>query len=263
MPGATQDLSPMNPSNSRGDQTLLSPHPVLPEYYDTAADRRAAVDELFDSTAGDYDSITDVMSFGSGRWYRNQALLRAGCQNGQRVLDVGAGTGVISALAQDMVGPEGQVVALDPSRGMLSEARQRGVEQCCMGLGEALPFADHSFDLLTMGYALRHVADLRRAFEEYLRVLKPGGRVLLLEITRPASSLGRSALKLYMQGVVPNLARVKSVESKKLMRYYWDTIDACVPPETIVQALKEAGWQDAKRHVVMGIFSEYSGVRGG
>ena len=246
----------------REDTAQISPHPVLDEYYATAEDRRSTVDDLFNTTAHQYDSITDIMSFGSGRWYRNQALQRVGLKAGQSLLDVGAGTGVISALAQEIVGAEGKVVALDPSHGMLGEARGRGVEKCCLGLGEALPFADHTFDVLTMGYALRHVADLTRAFQEYRRVLKPGGQVLLLEITRPGSSVGRAALKFYMKGIVPNIARLRSVETKKLMRYYWDTIDACVPPETIVQAMQDAGFSTAKRHVVMGIFSEYSGVNG-
>ncbi|MFT7652898.1 MAG: demethylmenaquinone methyltransferase/2-methoxy-6-polyprenyl-1,4-benzoquinol methylase [Limisphaerales bacterium] len=244
------------------DVQSLSPHPVLDEYYATASDRRDAVDELFDSTAAEYDGITDIMSFGSGRWYRQQALIRAGCVAGHKVLDVGAGTGVISALAQDIVGEDGEVVALDPSAGMLGQAQARGVRNCCMGLGEALPFPDQTFDLLTMGYALRHVADLRMAFSEYRRVLKPGGRILLLEITRPSSTIGRGLLKFYMKGIVPNVGRLRSVETKKLMRYYWDTIDSCVPPETIVQAIADAGFAQTHRHKVMGIFSEYSGVNG-
>lgn len=240
----------------------LSPHPVLDEYYATAQDRRATVAALFDCTASEYDSITDIMSFGSGRWYRRDAILRAGCAPGQFVLDVGAGTGVIAAIAQQVVGSEGRVVALDPSAGMLGQARSRGVSNCTMGLGEALPFADDTFDLLTMGYALRHVADLTAAFSEYRRVLKPGGRLLLLEITRPSSAIARSVLKFYMKGIVPNIGRLRSVETKKLMRYYWDTIDACVPPTTIVQAVEDADFSKVHRHVVMGIFSEYSGVNG-
>lgn len=243
----------------------LPPHPVLKDYYENEKERQEKVDYLFDTTASHYDWITDVMSFGSGRWYRNDALRRAGCMPGYKVLDVGAGTGVITLLAQNIVGEEGEAIALDPSEGMLSEARKRGVRVAVQGVGESLPYPDDYFDLLTMGYALRHVSDLHTTFREYLRVLKPGGKVLLLEISRPRSRLATWLLKIYLKGVVPNVARVfrRSANAKTLMQYYWDTIEACVPPEKIVQALEDAGFSDSRRHVVFGIFSEYTGTKNG
>ena len=241
----------------------VSPHPVLSEYYDNSSARRARVDQMFDSSAAHYDWITDMMSFGSGAWYRDQALKRAGLKEGMKTLDVGAGTGVVSLLSQKIVGDNGLVIALDPSKGMLSEAKESGVEQITMGLGEALPFPDNTFDMLTMGYALRHVADLNSAFTEYLRVLKPGGKILLLEITRPESGLARSLLKFYMKGIIPTLTRIfrRSADAQVLMRYYWDTIEQCVPPKTIVEALEASGANESQRHVVMGIFSEYTGLK--
>jgi demethylmenaquinone methyltransferase / 2-methoxy-6-polyprenyl-1,4-benzoquinol methylase len=245
------------------EQTRLAPHPVLPDYYDKAEDRRSRVDEMFDSSAEHYDWITDVMSCGSGRMYRRQALLRAGVKAGDKVLDVGAGTGVVSFLAQQIVGDEGLVVALDPSKGMLGQAVKLGVENVSMGLGEALPFPDDTFDYLTMGFALRHVADLGAAFAEYQRVLKPGGKILLLEITRPEGKLSTAFLKFYLKIVIPNLAKIfrRSADSKVLMRYYWDTIEQCVPPATIVEALKATGLEQSQRAVVLGIFSEYTGIK--
>jgi len=250
-------------ANQQTDTSSLAPHPVLDSYYQDKDSRRERVDQMFDSSAEHYDWICNVMSFGSGTWYRRQALLRAGLQSGMKVLDVGAGTGVISLLSQEIVGDDGVVVALDPSKGMLSEAKASGVKRTTMGLGEALPFPDDSFDMLTMGFALRHVADLRKTFEEYRRVLKPGGKILLLEISRPDSRLATGLLKLYMKGVVPLATRIfrRSADAQELMRYYWDTIEHCVRPDTIVSALKEAGVDDAQRHLVMGIFSEYSGTK--
>jgi len=241
----------------------LPPHPVLKVYYESAEARRTALDRMFDSAAEHYDWITDVMSFGSGRWYRNQALTRAGLKPGDRIIDVGAGTGVISLLAQQLVGPDGEVIALDPSRGMLGEARSTGVKLITQGLAEALPFPDDYFDMLTMGYALRHVSDLHCTFGEYLRVLKPGGKVLLLEISRPKTGLATLLVKTYLKGVVPNFVRVfrRSVDAKILMQYYWDTIESCVAPAEIVGALANAGFLKASRHVVLGIFSEYTGVK--
>ena len=103
---------------------------------------------------------------------------------------------------------------------------------------EALPFADASFDFVSMGYALRHVADLGRLFAGYRRVLRPGGRVLLLEIAPPESRLRQGLLKAYLGGVVPVLSRLAGGGSATLMRYYWDTIEACVPPPEILRQLR-------------------------
>ena len=241
----------------------LPPHPVLKHYYEDESARRKKIDSLFDASASHYDWINGMMSFGSGRWYRRGALVRAGCTQGSKVLDVGAGTGVITKLAQDMAGESGFVAALDPSRGMLDEAISLGVTHTIMGMGETLPFPDDYFDLLTMGYALRHVADLNVAFKEYLRVLKPGGKVLILEISKPASKISTALLKFYLKGCVPNAARIfrRSADAKLLMQYYWDTIEACVPPAAIVAALAAAGFEAPARHVIFGLFSEYTGTK--
>jgi demethylmenaquinone methyltransferase/2-methoxy-6-polyprenyl-1,4-benzoquinol methylase len=161
------------------------------------------------------------------------------------------------------VGRRGLVVALDPSLGMMSHAAHRGVKHRVRGIAEALPFPGERFDRLTMGYALRHVADLRATFQEYRRVLKPGGKVLLLEITRPSSRLQHRLLKLYLGRIVPFLARFGrgGHASRELMEYYWDTIESCVPPEVILDALREAGFSNVERSVQNGILSEYTGVR--
>ena len=110
-----------------------------------------------------------------------------------------------------------------------------------------------------MGYALRHISDLSLAFSEFWRVLKPGGIICLLEITRPEGSMSRTLLKAYMRGVIPLLARIiaRPPETPTLMRFYWDTIEACVPPQTIMSAIANARFENVTRHVELGIFSEY------
>lgn len=243
----------------------IKPHPVLTDYYTDETARRARVDRMFDDSAREYDRINRLMSFGSDRWYRKQALLRAGMCAGQKVCDVGAGTGVVSLLAQEIVGESGYVVAVDPSRGMLEVARENGVRNIHQSLGEELPFEDDMFDMVTMGFALRHVSDLRVLFQEYKRVLKPGGKILLLEITKPEGRLSRFFLKTYMNGWVPAATRLfgGSAESRELFRYYWDTIEQCVPPATILSAIEDAGLIEARRDVEQGIFSEYSALKPG
>lgn len=247
------------------EKDRIAPHPVLSTYYVDEKERRQRVDGMFDASAKHYDWIIHVMSFGSGRHYRRTALLRAGLAPGMKVLDVGAGTGVVSLPAQTIVGNDGLVVAIDPSSGMLTEATKLGVKQAVMGLGERLPLKDNSFDMVTMGYALRHVDDLRMLFSEYLRVLKPGGKILLLEISRPKGKLGLTALKFYMKTVVPGITRLvrRSSDAQELMRYYWDTIEQCVPRPTILAAMEDAGLEQCECLLAMGIFSEYRSSKPG
>jgi demethylmenaquinone methyltransferase/2-methoxy-6-polyprenyl-1,4-benzoquinol methylase len=250
-------------SNSTSDSRRLAPHPLLKSYYADEPGRKRRVNEMFDVSAPHYDWITGAMSFGTGRWYRRDVLRRYGVEAGTRLLDVGSGTGVIAALAQEIVGPTGKVVAVDPSEGMLAVAKQAGVLDTRVGRGEQLPVGDAEFDILTMGYALRHVEDLTVTFREYSRALVPGGRVLLLEITRPEGRIHYACLKFYLKHVVPAITRVvrRSAEAQKLMRYYWDTIEACVPPADIMAALTAAGFTNVERKVLNGMFSEYSAVK--
>lgn len=251
-----------DPAGTPSSPQRLSPHPVLDEYYHDESERRERVDAMFDASAPHYDWINAMMSFGSGRRYRTEAMERHGVDEGMKLLDVGSGTGVLALIAQQRVGDSGRVVALDPSAGMLAQARANGVRETVTGLGEDMPFDDDEFDMLTMGYALRHVADLEATFREYRRVVRPGGKVLLLEITRPQNWLGFHFMRFYMRGLVPALTRVfrRSKDAQVLMRYYWDTIENCVPPATILGSLEKAGFEQVERNAVMGIFSEYTGI---
>ena len=240
----------------------LPPHPPLRRYYRGEMEHRQRIDGWFDQTARDYDWITQVMSFGCGHRYRRRVLLRAGLAGGMRVLDLGCGTGVLAAHSQAIVGAAGRVAALDPSLGMLRQASGRGVRLRVRGLADDLPFAGERFDLVAMGYALRHVADLRATFRELRRVLRDGGRLLLLEITPPPNRLAFRLVKLYLGGVVPAIARLRGGGAAQvLMRYYWETIERCVQPAVILDALAASGFVQVTRRVQHGIFSEYSATR--
>lgn len=251
-------------STSRPDSSSepLRPHPPLTRYYADEAQRRQKIGTWFDEAAPDYDWVNRAMSFGSGEWYRRGALIRNGLARGMTMLDAGSGTGVIAAEAQQIVGGSGRVVALDPSLGMLGQAARRGVRTRIRGVAEALPFASGTFDFLSMGYALRHVPDLRATFAEYRRVLKPGGKLLILEITPPQSRIAFHLLKLYLGRLVPLIAGFGKGgrTSRELMEYYWDTVESCVPPAVILEGLAEAGFTNPHRHVVQAIMSEYTGV---
>ena len=240
----------------------LPPHAPLSAYYGDGAERRRFLTHIFDDTAPDYDRIERVLAFGSGPWYRRMALQRAGLAPGAQMLDVGIGTGLVAREALALIGPQGRIVGVDPSPGMMSEARLPGVE-LVEGRAEALPRRDASCDFLSMGYALRHIDDVSAAFAEFHRVLQPGGRVLVLEISKPASRLGALGLKTYMRALVPLIARFVSRrrDTAQLWRYYWDTIEACIAPEAILEALRAAGFEQVERHVELGIFSEYRGIK--
>jgi len=238
---------------------MRAPHPPLKQYYQDEAERGGWVRQLFDRTAGDYQRVERLMAFGTGSWYRRCALARAGLAAGMRVLDVGAGTGLTACAAAQLTGDAHWVTGIEPSAGMIRCARVPPGLAMKIGSAEAIPAEAHSAEFLSMGYALRHIGDLGAALQEFKRVLVPGGRLCLLEITRPEGRLARSLLRAYLRGVVPWLARglARHRDTPELMRYYWDTIDACVSPSAILAAITQAGFVDARRHVELGIFSEY------
>jgi len=239
------------------------PHPVLEAYYSVAADRQSFVGELFDGAARHYNHIGRMLDLGSGPMYRRQALQRAGLRRGMRLLDVATGTGLVARGAVEILGDPRGVVGVDPSGGMLREARTALSGPLVRGRGEALPFREDTFDMLSMGFALRHVPDLEIAFAEYRRVLKPGGRVLLLEVSRPASRVSRWLMQTHFQRVLPMLTRLStgSEPAELLMKYYWDTIDRCVAPETILGVLRRNGFVGVERRVFFGFLSEYVAVK--
>lgn len=257
----------MKNDTSPAAQLVRAPHAPLTAYYADEAARPGFVRSLFDRTASDYDRVETLLSFGSGRWYRGQALARAGLASGMRVCDVGTGTGLVAREAVKIVGDAALVFGVDPSVGMMSQAEGLGIS-LVEGRAESIPFPDASFDFLSMGYALRHISDLEVAFREFRRVLKPGGRLCLLEITKPEGRVSSALLKAYMKGIVPVLARCAgaSRDTAHLWRYYWDTIAACAAPERVLATLEAAGFDGVKRHIetrALSIFAEYQAVNPG
>jgi demethylmenaquinone methyltransferase/2-methoxy-6-polyprenyl-1,4-benzoquinol methylase len=244
--------------------TEIPPHPELPDYYGASESRQEFLNDLFDRTAHQYRAVDRAIGFGSGLWYRRKALHDAGLRPGMTVLDVACGPGLTTQCALDLVGSTGRVVGLDPSAGMLREARKGPCRALIQGVGEELPFPRGSFDFLSMGYALRHVSDLRRAFAEYRRVLRPGGIVLLLEISRPRSPALRSVSRFYIKTVMGAVFATVTGnrDMRTLMRYWWDTTEQCVAPETILSALGDVGFADHRlQEQFSGLLRNYRAVR--
>jgi demethylmenaquinone methyltransferase/2-methoxy-6-polyprenyl-1,4-benzoquinol methylase len=248
---------------TRDQGTGTAPHPVLKKYYEQESERRPFVSALFDKGAKHYDRINVLGSFGSGRFYRRWILTKYGLRAGMKLLDVATGTGLVAQAAASILREPGIVIGLDPSIGMLQQARKTLTIPLVQGRVEELPFANDHFDFLSMGYALRHMADLGVAFRQCLRVLKPGGRLLILEITPPRSSVGRYVLRTYFESVLPRVMRLgtRSPEPEMLLRYYWDTIAHCVPPNVILDVLHSSGFVDVQHRVRGGLLSEYLGSK--
>lgn len=250
------------PSADASPAVVRLPHRDLTDYYpegDVAA-RERFLRATFDDTAIDYDRLERILGLGTGSWYRRQTLQHAGLVPGLRVVDVGMGTGLVSKEILRITGEPANLVGVDPSPGMMAQAGALPTEvQRLVGKAESIPLPDASADFIVMGYALRHIADFATAAREFRRVLRPGGRLLILEISRPEGRVGQALLKAYMRGAVPVIARLVSRASATpmLWRYYWDTIDACVPPADVIATLRAAGLQQVERKVDLGIFSNY------
>jgi demethylmenaquinone methyltransferase/2-methoxy-6-polyprenyl-1,4-benzoquinol methylase len=250
-PGAKETVSPVRP------------HRDLPEFYETPAQRAKFVAQLFDDTARYYDRISSALSFGTCKAYRKMALRRAGFQPGMRMLDVATGTGLAAQAALDLGISPDRLIGLDPSAGMLHENQKLRNIPLVQARGESLPFASNAFDFVCMSYALRHVEDLNVLFAEFNRVLRPGGRVLILEITRPESRLAFSMGRFYLDRFLPNVTRLLTGNENagRLLKFYWATIAECVPPQTILSALASSGLTEVNRRKTGSLLSDYFALK--
>lgn len=241
----------------------LAPIPPMPGYY-RDEEKRAWLRRLFDDTADGYDRVEAWLSLGTGSRYRRDALQRAGLGQGMNVVDVATGTGLVAREALSIVGPAGRVVGIDPSEAMLARARSKLAIETRTAWADALPVDDETADFVTMGYALRHLEDLHAAFREFSRVLKPDGRVCVLELTRPSSRLARMSLRGYLGLISSPLGRLAGLppRTSELWRYYWDTIEQCAAPARVTEVLSRAGFRDVSHRLVLGLFSEYTATRG-
>lgn len=244
------------------DEKLI-PHPPLKNFYADETQRNEFVNSIFDDTASKYDPINNILSLGSGNWYRKQALLRSGLASGMDVLDVATGTGPVAESELSIVGPKGSVMGLDRSYNMLTEVSRKLNISLVQGDANVLPFSDNSFHFLTMGYALRHVDDLKGTFREYFRVLKPGGILLVLELMKPSNKIIYRMIQLYfrLMATVISMPGIGGKNEGKLIQYYWETIDQFVGSSTIKNTLSETGFDKVKSHQLFNFFTEFTAVK--
>jgi len=240
------------------------PHPQIKHRYARPEEKPVFVKKLFDEGAEHYDPVVGWGFFGQGKSYRKWALERHGLMPGMKLLDVASGTGLVAAAAAEILGSAEPITCVDPSDGMLGVARKKLDDATFIrASAEELPLPDKAFDFLSVGYALRHFSDLGTAFREFHRVLRPGATLLLLEATKPANPVGAGLFRLYFAHIYPALTKLftRSDKAKLMMRYFWETMDACVRPEEILEELRKSDFVDVKRTRMAGIFSEYSARR--
>jgi demethylmenaquinone methyltransferase/2-methoxy-6-polyprenyl-1,4-benzoquinol methylase len=232
---------------------------------DGKAERVRAV---FDSVAGNYDLMNDLMSGGLHRLWKRFALGRTALRPGDRALDVAGGTGDLSAGMARQVGPTGLVCHTDINREMLDRGRRRLVDaglfsnvSTLQADAEHLPFADASFHCVMIGFGLRNCTDKPAALREMARVLKPGGRLLVLEFSRPAVKLIEPLYDLYSFRILPWLGEVVARDAGSY-RYLAESIRMHPDQETLRDVMTAAGLEDVRYHNLSGgIVALHSGYR--
>jgi demethylmenaquinone methyltransferase / 2-methoxy-6-polyprenyl-1,4-benzoquinol methylase len=218
--------------------------------------RRVA--DVFDSVAERYDIMNDLMSLGVHRLWKRFAVELAAVRPGQRVLDLAGGSGDLAARFAPLVGAAGEVVLADINAHMLAQGRRRLVDRGIIGNvrfaqvnAECLPFPDSSFDCITIAFGLRNVTDKDAALRSMFRVLKPGGRALVLEFSKPVAPGLGPLYDLYSFKVLPLLGRFVARDEASY-RYLAESIRMHPDQETLKEMLQQAGFERCDYHNLSG-----------
>ena len=239
---------------------MTEPNRTVDFGYETVdwSEKARRVRSVFESVAGKYDVMNDLMSFGAHRLWKQFALTVAGLRAGQSALDVAGGTGDLAIGLARQVGKTGRVVLSDINPAMLERGRDRLLDQglagnieCIVADAERLPFPDDSFDCVTIGFGLRNVTDKPAALAAMHRVLKPGGQLLVLEFSKPTlPGLGR-LYDAYSFNVLPALGAVVAHDGASY-RYLAESIRMHPDQETLLKMLRTAGFAHARYHNLTG-----------
>lgn len=229
------------------------------------ADRVATV---FQSVARRYDLMNDLMTWGLHRRWKRRAIRLTGVKEGDAVLDLAGGTGDIALRLAKAVGDDGSVVIGDINPSMLAEARRRisvhplGARVSAkLADAEKLPFPDESFDVVTIGFGLRNVTHQDAAIRDIRRVLKPGGRLVVLEFSRPVSWAVRPLYDLYSFAVLPALGRLLLNDAASY-RYLAESIRMHPDRHTLLRMIESDGFVEVEcRPMLFGIVAAHVGAR--
>lgn len=217
-----------------------------------AEEKAALVAEVFRSVAPKYDLMNDLMSFGLHRLWKRFTINQAAPRAGQRILDVAAGTGDLTKAFAKKVGKTGKVIMTDINDAMLAVGRDRLVDagilgnvECVQADAENLPFADNDFDCVTIAFGLRNVTDKAAALRSMYRVLKPGGKLLILEFSKPPSALLSKAYDFYSFNIIPKMGELVT-NDKDSYQYLVESIRMHPNQETLKEMMEIAGFENVE-----------------
>ncbi len=216
------------------------------------------VAEVFHSVAGKYDIMNDVMSMGVHRYWKKFTLDQAAARPGQRVLDLAGGTGDLAKAFARQVGRDGEVVLADINSSMLTEGRKRMADAGIAGNiryaqvnAECLPFPDDHFDIVTIAFGLRNVTDKDAALRSMCRCIKPGGKLLVLEFSKPTTSALEKIYDLYSFKALPLMGKLIANDEESY-RYLAESIRMHPDQETLKGMMEEAGFSHCDYHNLTG-----------
>jgi demethylmenaquinone methyltransferase/2-methoxy-6-polyprenyl-1,4-benzoquinol methylase len=238
-------------------------------YKQVAKDAKAnMVADVFHSVASRYDLMNDLMSGGIHRIWKRFTIELSGVRKGNAVLDIAGGTGDLAARFADIVGPDGRVVLADINDSMLQVGRDKLLDQGRQGNlefvqadAQYLPFPDDSFDCITIAFGLRNVTDKALAMRSMLRVLKPGGRLLVLEFSKPENQLLSKAYDTYSFRVLPLMGRLVANDSDSY-QYLAESIRMHPDQDTLKEMMEDAGFSRCEYHnMTGGVVALHKGVK--